>query len=285
MTTSQYIIDKFIEYFKGKGHILHSSAPLAPTETSTTMFNIAGMQQFINIFLGQKPIEHSRVITVQPCLRTNDLENVGKTARHHSFFHMLGNFSFGDYFKEEAILMAWEFLTQELKVSPEFMYFTVHEKDEESMEIWNKILQNKTVKINTNDNFWKSGKFGPCGYCSEIFIDTQQEKNLDLKFVQQEILNGSSRFLEIWNIVFIEYNETAQGLEKLSKRFIDTGMGLERITSVLDGSFHNYKTDCILPIVQEIDKDLNNIIASNIVADHLKSIVTLVGEGLSISNS
>ena len=287
MKTSDYVIEKFKNYFEKNDHYLHQYAPLAPTEQETTMFNIAGMQQFTDIFIGKKETKHKRIITIQPCLRVNDLENIGKTKRHHSFFEMLGNFSFGDYFKKEAINLAFEFLTKELNINKDYLYITVHHEDQETYDIWQEKMPNKIIKIESDDNFWRAGNFGPCGPCTEIFFDSERERfdserenNVNLNFVKTSIKNGEDRFLEIWNIVFMQYNSTVNGLEEIKNKCIDTGIGLERLVSVVDETFDNYKTDLIEPIVTEANKFVNNITHCKIIADHMRSIVFLIGEGL-----
>lgn len=279
--SSDLIKNKFINFFVEKGHFFHPHSPLAPSESDTTLFTIAGMKQFSDYFLGHKQSPYKRIVTCQPCLRTNDLENVGKTKRHHSFFEMLGNFTFGDYFKEDAINFAYEFLVKHLQIDFKFLYFTVFHTDLESYNIWcNLVGESRVLKMETDDNFWSAGNLGPCGPCTEIYFDTTMGKTRNLNDFKESILTGSDEFLEIWNLVFMEYEKTANGLVELKNKCVDTGMGLERITSVYEKVFDNYLTSSFKPIVEKINTEAENIIASKIITDHLKAIVFLLGEGL-----
>ena len=273
----------FIDFFVENGHKHYEHSALAPKDYDTTMFTIAGMKQFNDYFLG-KPIEDKKIVTCQPCLRTNDLDNVGKTTRHHSFFEMLGNFSFGAYFKEEAINLAFKFLTKILGIPIKNLYFTVYYKDLESFNIWNQKAPGRVIYIETDDNFWSSGEFGPCGPCTEIYFDTENEIPVSLEIIKQSILAGEGRFLEIWNIVFMEFNKKKDGIFNLETKCVDTGMGLERIASVMNKSFDNYSTSSISPIVEYAKQfNLDNF-SSRFIADHMKTIVFLLGEGLNPSN-
>lgn len=251
------IRSNFLNYFKKNGHEILPSSPLIPHNDPSLMFTNAGMNQFKNYFIGLEEPKFKRVATSQKCVRAggkhNDLENVGFTARHHTFFEMLGNFSFGDYFKEEAIFFAWEFLTKELKISADKLWITVYHNDEDAKKLWKKLTNfsdEKIISIATNDNFWSMGDTGPCGPCSEIFFDRGDK-----------IFGGppgskdqdGDRFTEIWNLVFMQFEKTADGaLKNLPKPCIDTGMGLERIASVMQNKNDNYEIDLFQNIINEI---------------------------------
>jgi alanyl-tRNA synthetase len=264
MLTANQIRSLFLEYFEKNGHKILKSAPLIPHNDPSLMFTNAGMNQFKNYFTGQETPKFNRVATSQKCVRAggkhNDLENVGHTARHHTFFEMLGNFSFGDYFKEEAINFAWEFLTKELKISAKKLLVTVYHNDEEAFNLWKKIANlpdEKIIKITTDDNFWSMGETGPCGPCSEIFFDHGEEIFGGPPGSKDE--NGD-RFTEIWNLVFMQFerskNENGKIIETpLPKPCIDTGMGLERITSVMQNVHDNYQIDSFQKIIKEIEKE------------------------------
>lgn len=252
------IRNNFLNYFKN-GHEILPSSPLIPHNDPSLMFTNAGMNQFKNYFIGLEEPKFKRVATSQKCVRAggkhNDLENVGFTARHHTFFEMLGNFSFGDYFKEEAIFFAWEFLTKELKISADKLWITVYHNDEDAKKLWKKLTNfsdEKIISIATNDNFWSMGDTGPCGPCSEIFFDRGDK-----------IFGGppgskdqdGDRFTEIWNLVFMQFEKTSDGvLKNLPKPCIDTGMGLERIASVMQNKNDNYEIDLFQNIIQKIQK-------------------------------
>lgn len=253
------IRNNFLNYFKKNGHEILPSSPLIPHNDPSLMFTNAGMNQFKNYFIGLEEPKFKRVATSQKCVRAggkhNDLENVGFTARHHTFFEMLGNFSFGDYFKEEAIFFAWEFLTKELKISADKLWITVYHNDEDAKKLWKKLTNfsdEKIISIATNDNFWSMGDTGPCGPCSEIFFDRGDK-----------IFGGppgskdqdGDRFTEIWNLVFMQFEKTSDGvLKNLPKPCIDTGMGLERIASVMQNKNDNYEIDLFQNIIQKIQK-------------------------------
>lgn len=259
MITTNEIRARFLDYFKKNGHEILASAPLVPHNDPTLMFTNAGMVPFKNYFTGVEKPPFKRAATSQKCVRAggkhNDLDNVGYTARHHTFFEMLGNFSFGDYFKEEAIFYAWNFLTKELKISPEKLLVTVYHTDNEAADLWKKIAglkDEKIIRIPTDDNFWSMGDTGPCGPCSEIFYDHGDK-----------IFGGppgskdqdGDRFIEIWNLVFMQFEKKAdKSMNPLPKPSIDTGMGLERITSVMQGVHDNYETDTFVNLINEIKK-------------------------------
>lgn len=285
MDSSKYIRRKFIQFFEKNNHKSHMHSPLAPSSYDTTMFTIAGMKQFTNYFLGKEQPPYENLCTIQPCIRLNDLQNVGKTKRHHTFFEMLGNFSFGGYFKENAIDLAFRFLTEELNIDVNYLYFTVHVTDQESYNIWKtKVPENKILFIDSDDNFWRSGPFGPCGPCTEIYFDTLKANSVDKSIIEKSIINGEDRFLEVWNIVFMEYDQQKDGLKPLKMKCVDTGMGLERITSVYDEVFHNFKTDLFKKIIHEISKENNNFSEAAMVADHMRAIVFLLNENLKPKN-
>jgi len=251
------IRSSFLNYFAKNSHQILPSSSLIPHNDPTLMFSNAGMNQFKNYFTGVEVAKYKRVATSQKCVRAggkhNDLDNVGFTARHHTFFEMLGNFSFGDYFKEEAIFYAWEFLTKELAINKNKLLVTVYYNDEEAKKFWKKIAQledDKIIAIDTDDNFWSMGEIGPCGPCSEIFYDHGDKifggppgsKNQD-----------GDRFIEIWNLVFMQFEKTKDGKKiNLPKPCIDTGMGLERIASVMQGKNDNYEIDLFENIIDGI---------------------------------
>lgn len=261
MLTTNQVRTKFLDYFAKNDHHIMPSSSLVPHNDPTLMFSNAGMNQFKNYFIGLEAPKYKRVATAQKCVRAggkhNDLDNVGHTARHHTFFEMLGNFSFGDYFKEEAILLAWNFLTKELEINQDKLLVTVYHNDEQAFELWKKIAgfkEEKIIRIATDDNFWSMGEVGPCGPCSEIFYDHGEKifggppgsKDAD-----------GDRFVEIWNLVFMQFERKAdKSMVALPKPCIDTGMGLERITSVIQGVNDNYQIDLFTNLIGEIKKFL-----------------------------
>ena len=293
--TVNSIRSKFIDYFSKNGHQIVSSSQLVPENDPSLLFTNAGMVQFKNTFTGVEERDYKRAVTSQKCLRAggkhNDLENVGRTARHHTFFEMLGNFSFGDYFKEQAIFHAWELLTKEFGLSKDKLLVTIYHTDKEAEILWKKISglsDDKIIKIKTNDNFWSMGDTGPCGPCSEIFYDHGAS-----------IVGGppgspnedGDRFIEIWNLVFMQYEQVSIDERiNLPKPSIDTGMGLERISAVLQNTHNNYKTDMMQNLVKAsseltgFDLSDKNIISHRVIADHLRSISFLIAEGVMPSN-
>ena len=289
------IRSKFIDYFKKNDHLEISSSSLIPENDPTLLFTNAGMVQFKNTFTGLESREYKRAVTSQKCLRAggkhNDLENVGKTARHHTFFEMLGNFSFGDYFKEKAIYQAWELLTKEYGLPKEKLLVTIFHNDLEAENLWKKIAglnDEKIIKIKTSDNFWSMGDTGPCGPCSEIFYDHGPSVSGGPPGSKDE---DGDRFIEIWNLVFMQYEQVSeQERVNLPKPSIDTGMGLERISAVLQNTHNNYETDMMKNLVEAsslvtgVDTNFDNIISHRVVADHLRSISFLIAEGLLPSN-
>jgi alanyl-tRNA synthetase len=246
----------FINYFKKHGHTPVASSSLIPENDPTLLFANAGMNQFKNVFLGVEQRDYKRAVSSQKCVRAggkhNDLENVGFTARHHTFFEMLGNFSFGDYFKKDAIHFAWEFLTKDLGIPKEKLYVTVFETDDEAADIWHQqegVPKDRIFRLGEKDNFWRMGDTGPCGPCSEIFYD-HGPKAGKIADPFQGIVSGEDRYIEIWNLVFMQYYEKAPGqLELLPKPSVDTGSGLERVVAALQGKFNNYDTDLFRPMI------------------------------------
>ena len=289
------IRSKFIEYFKKNDHFEVSSSNLIPESDPTLLFTNAGMVQFKNTFTGLETRKYKRAVTSQKCLRAggkhNDLENVGKTARHHTFFEMLGNFSFGDYFKEKAIYQAWELLTKEYGLPKDKLLVTIFHTDDEAQNLWKKISglnDDKIIKIKTNDNFWSMGDTGPCGPCSEIFYDHGPSVFGGPPGSNDE---DGDRFIEIWNLVFMQYEQISENERiNLPKPSIDTGMGLERISAVLQNTHNNYEIDMMKNLVEASSLitgiDINNetIVSHRVVADHLRSISFLIAEGLLPSN-
>ena len=251
----------FLDYFKTESHEVVASSPLVPLNDPTLLFANAGMVPFKNYFTGQEAIPEKwvgpRTVSSQKCVRAggkhNDLDNVGYTARHHTFFEMLGNFSFGDYFKEEAIYYAWNFLTKELLINPNKLLITIYYNDDEAHSLWKKITNfndDKIIRIKTDDNFWSMGETGPCGPCSEIFYD--HGPNIKGGIPGSKDQDGD-RYIEIWNLVFMQYNKNKdKKIENLPKPSIDTGMGLERITSVMQGVCDNYEIDIFQNIINDI---------------------------------
>ncbi len=273
------IRERFVKFFLSNEHEQVSSSPLIPEHDPTLMFTNAGMVQFKNIFTGAQKTGMKRAVSSQKCLRAggkhNDLENVGYTTRHHTFFEMLGNFSFGDYFKETAIEFAWKFITQELSLDKNRLSITVYHTDDEAYEIWRKISgfsSDKIIRIATDDNFWSMGSTGPCGPCSEIFYDHVSPN-----------LHEDDRIVEIWNLVFMEFNKDEEGnLQKLPKKCIDTGMGLERIAAVMQNVHDNYDIDLFSALIdksQEYCGRTENKVAHKIIADHLRAAAFLIAEG------
>ncbi len=283
------IRNEFLQFFHNKGHAVYPSMPLVPND-ATLLFTNAGMVQFKDIFTGIVPRPSvPRAASSQLCMRAggkhNDLENVGYTARHHTLFEMLGNFSFGDYFKEEAILFAWEFVTKNLGFKPKDLYISVHEKDDEAVKLWGKFVPvDRIKKMGDKDNFWQMGDSGPCGPCSEIYID-QGEKHF--KGSEDYFGGEGDRFLEIWNLVFMQYERSNDGvLSPLPKPSIDTGMGLERVQALLEHKLNNFDSSLFAPLMEEISKLTGLDYASEfqpsfrVVADHARAVAFLLAQGV-----
>ncbi len=283
------IRNEFLQFFHNKGHAVYPSMPLVPND-ATLLFTNAGMVQFKDIFTGIVPRPSvPRAASSQLCMRAggkhNDLENVGYTARHHTLFEMLGNFSFGDYFKEEAILFAWEFVTKNLGFKPKDLYISVHEKDDEAVKLWEKFVPfDRIKKMGDKDNFWQMGDSGPCGPCSEIYID-QGEKHF--KGSEDYFGGEGDRFLEIWNLVFMQYERSNDGvLSPLPKPSIDTGMGLERVQALLEHKLNNFDSSLFAPLMEEISELTGLDYASEfqpsfrVVADHARAVAFLLAQGV-----
>ena len=296
--TGNEIRESFLSFFEKKGHTRVKSASIIPETDPTLLFVNAGMVPFKNVFLGVEKRPYKRATSCQKVFRVsgkhNDLDNVGYTPRHHTFFEMLGNFSFGDYFKEEAIQFAWEYLTEVLKIPENKLLVSVFEEDEEAYRIWNKVIglpEEKIHRLGVEDNFWSMGETGPCGPCSEIYYDRGE------KFGNPQLGSPEdNRYLEVWNLVFMQYNRDETGkLTPLPHPNIDTGMGLERIASVLQGVSSNYETDLFMPVIQFAEevsgREYNpespkskDTIAMRVIADHLRAITFLISDGVFPSN-
>lgn len=285
--------EAFLAFFESKQHERVESSPLVPDD-ATLLFTNAGMVPFKSIFTGDIPVPaNPRATSAQTCLRAggkhNDLENVGHTARHHTFFEMLGNFSFGDYFKEEAIAHAWEFITEVMKLPVEKLWVTVHESDDEAEAIWKKhIAADRIVRLGDKDNFWQMGDTGPCGPCSEIFIDQGAEH---FNGPEDYMGGDGDRFLEIWNLVFMQYERNAKGeLKSLPKPSIDTGMGLERAAAVLEGVRSNYDSSLFMPIIKKVEALIGKPYtyptgaSYRVIADHIRTVMFLLSQGVNFSN-
>ena len=277
----------FLDFFNSKNHEVVASSSLVPSNDETLLFTNAGMVQFKDVFLGTETKNFKRAATSQRCIRAggkhNDLENVGYTLRHHTFFEMLGNFSFGDYFKEDAIKFAWEFLTEELKLDKEKLWITVYKDDDEAEEIWKNIIgidPGRIARLGDDDNFWSMGDTGPCGPCSEIFYD--HGEHIDGTPPGAEGDEGD-RFIEIWNLVFMQFNRDESGkMEPLPKPSVDTGMGLERIAAVLQSVNSNYETDVFKDLINASEKILGSegSTSHKVIADHIRSSVFLISDGV-----
>ncbi len=288
----------FLDYFNQRGHKVVPSSSLVPKNDPTLLFTNAGMVQFKSVFLGEDVRDYKRAVTSQKCVRAggkhNDLENVGHTARHHTFFEMLGNFSFGDYFKKDAIAYAWEFLTRHVNLPKEKLWVTIYKDDDEAFELWQKVAgvkPDRIVRLGEKDNFWAMGDTGPCGPCSEIIIDQGEEISCGKPGCA--VGCDCDRYLEIWNLVFMQYNRDETGkLTPLPKPSIDTGMGLERLASVVQKVKTNFETDLFQSIIREIaslagvpyHKDEQTDISYQVCADHLRAMTFLISDGVLPSN-
>lgn len=287
------IREEFLRFFESKKHQRVASAPLVPDD-ATLLFNNAGMVPFKSIFTGEVPIpQNPRATSCQTCIRAggkhNDLENVGYTARHHTFFEMLGNFSFGDYFKSDAIDYAWEFVTEVLKFPKEKLWVTVHESDDEAELLWQRhVAKNRIMRLGDKDNFWQMGDTGPCGPCSEIFYDQGAEH---FNGPEDYMGGDGDRFLEIWNLVFMQYERSSDGkLTPLPKPSIDTGMGLERVTAIKEGATSNYSSSLFMPIIRKVEELIGKEYvyqsgaSYRVIADHIRTVVFLLSQGVNFSN-
>jgi len=294
MQSANDIRKTFLDYFGKNGHEIVDSSPLVPRNDPTLMFTNAGMVQFKNVFTGLEHRDYVRATTSQKCVRAggkhNDLENVGFTARHHTFFEMLGNFSFGDYFKEEAIELAWNLITKEFGLPKDKLLVTVYHEDDQAFDLWKKIAglsDDKIIRIPTSDNFWSMGETGPCGPCSEIFFDHGDHIWGGPPGSAEE---DGDRFIEIWNLVFMQYEQTPDERMNLPKPSIDTGMGLERISAVLQGTHDNYNVDLLRKLIEasahhtSSDPDGGFNTSHRVIADHLRSCSFLLADGVLPSN-
>mgnify|MGYP001396614053 FL=1 len=293
--TLNEIRSAFLKYFEKNDHKIVESSNLVPNNDPTLMFANSGMVQFKNVFTGLEKRDYKRATTSQKCVRAggkhNDLENVGYTPRHHTFFEMLGNFSFGDYFKERAIKLAWDLVTKDFGLNKNRLYFTVFNEDEEAFKLWKKITglgEDKIIKISTSDNFWSMGETGPCGPCSEIFYDHGDHLKGGLPGTKDQ---DGDRYIEIWNLVFMQFEQVSKDKRiNLPKPSVDTGMGLERITALLQGTHDNYETDHFKKLINSISEavkikpDQKNVSSFRVIADHLRASSFLIAEGVLPSN-
>ncbi|MEW6016002.1 MAG: alanine--tRNA ligase, partial [Candidatus Zixiibacteriota bacterium] len=297
---SHEIRQSFVEYFKGKDHKELPSSPVIPFDDPTILFTNAGMNQFKDIFTGKKKAEYKRAVTVQKCMRAggkhNDLENVGRTGRHHTFFEMLGNFSFGDYFKEEAITYGWDWVTRVLKLPVDRLYATVYEEDNEAFRLWEKIapeLKNgRILRFGKKDNYWSMGDVGPNGPCSEIHFDRGKSAAADCGKPTCTVNCDCERYVEIWNLVFMQFNTRPDGaIETLPRPSVDTGAGLERITTIMQNVPSNYETDVFREILVDISRlsgknyspDASGV-SHRVIADHLRALTFCIADGAGLSN-
>ena len=293
--TLNEIRNSFLKYFEKNQHRIIESSNLVPNNDPTLMFANSGMVQFKNVFTGLEKRDYKRATTSQKCVRAggkhNDLENVGYTPRHHTFFEMLGNFSFGDYFKDVAIELAWNLITKEFGLDKNRLYFTVFNEDEEALNLWKKITgfgNDRIIKISTTDNFWSMGETGPCGPCSEIFYDHGDHLKGGLPGTKDQ---DGNRYIEIWNLVFMQFEQLTKDKRiNLPKPSVDTGMGLERVTALLQGTHDNYETDHFRKLIESISEatkkkpDEKNISSFRVIADHLRASSFLISEGVLPSN-
>ena len=298
--TGHQIRQQFLDFFAARGHRIVRSSSLVPANDPTLLFTNAGMNQFKDIFLGQETRDYKRATTSQKCVRAggkhNDLENVGFTRRHHTFFEMLGNFSFGDYFKADAIEFAWDLITKDYAMPKERLYVTVFREDDEAEELWQKVTgipKSRIFRLDEKDNFWQMGDTGPCGPCSEIHFDLGPDAAEPGHEHEEFPLDGGGRFVEIWNLVFMQFDRAAGGImSRLPKPSIDTGMGLERVAAILQGKITNYDCDLLAPIVAKAGElikvtpgeDPKKDAALRISADHARAAAFLIHDGIVPSN-
>ena len=300
IVTGNEIRQRFLDFFQARGHRIVRSSSLVPANDPTLLFNNAGMNQFKEVFTGLEKRDYVRATTSQKCVRAggkhNDLENVGYTRRHHTFFEMLGNFSFGDYFKAEAIAFAWDLITKEYGIPADRLYVTVFREDDEAERLWQEVAgvpKSRIFRLDEKDNFWQMGDTGPCGPCSEIHYDLGPEGAEPGREHEEFPLDGGGRFVEIWNLVFMQFNRDSSGtLTPLPRPSIDTGMGLERIAAVLQGKLTNYETDLIRPIMDKAGELFGTPYGANdrtdtvlrINADHARATAFLIHDGILPSN-
>ncbi|MBC8525599.1 MAG: alanine--tRNA ligase [Candidatus Cloacimonetes bacterium] len=299
MLSSNEIRKQFIKFFADKGHEVVPSAPLVPLDDPTLLFTNAGMNQFKDLFVGKGKRDYVRAVNSQKCLRAggkhNDLEEVGKDDYHHTFFEMLGNWSFGDYYKKDAIKWAWELLTEVWQIPKDKLYATVHHNDDESFQLWqevNDIDKDRILKFGDKDNFWEMADTGPCGPCSEIHYDRglQHCQKIEDKNHKCEINGGCGRFVEIWNLVFIQYNRLEDGeLVDLPQKHVDTGAGFERLVAILQNKSSNYETDLFMPIIKHLETLSNTKFEENkpafrVISDHIRALTFAIADGVLPSN-
>jgi alanyl-tRNA synthetase len=299
--TAAEIRQRFLSYFERQGHMVRPSSSLVPQDDPTLLFTNAGMVQFKRVFLGEESLPFKRAATSQKCLRVsgkhNDLEEVGVTTRHHTFFEMLGNFSFGDYFKRDAIAFAWELLTKEFGIPRERLWATVHYSDDEAFDLWREIAglpESRVLRLGDKDNFWQMGETGPCGPCSELHVDLRPEatRGTEVTAAEFEVAGEAGEFLEVWNLVFMQYDRGADGeLTPLPAPSIDTGAGLERLASVLQGVASNYETDLFTPLIARAEQVVGvpydpgaGGVSYRVLADHARSVAFLLSDGVFPSN-
>ncbi|MCK5391693.1 MAG: alanine--tRNA ligase [Deltaproteobacteria bacterium] len=296
--TGSEVRELFLKYFEDNNHTIIRSSSLIPKNDATLLFTNAGMVQFKDTFLGLEKRSYNRATSSQKCVRAggkhNDLENVGHTSRHHTFFEMLGNFSFGDYFKKEAIEFGWKLLTEVYKIPVEKLWVTVFEEDDEASELWQKVIglpQDRVLRMGEKDNFWSMGDTGPCGPCSEILIDQGEEFSCGKKTCEPGC--DCDRYLELWNLVFMQYDRDSSGkMTPLPNPSIDTGMGLERITAVLQGVKSNYETDLLRGVISNVEEisgktygeDADSDVSMRVIADHARAVTFLISDGVFPSN-
>ncbi|MCY3548390.1 MAG: alanine--tRNA ligase [Gemmatimonadetes bacterium] len=299
---SPEIRSRFLEFFRNHGHEVRPSSSLVPANDPTLLFTNAGMVQFKSAFLGTEDLSFARAVTSQKCVRAggkhNDLEEVGRTARHHTFFEMLGNFSFGDYFKREAIRYAWDFLTVEMGLEVDRLFVTVHHTDDEAAELWTEVAgvhPERIYRLGDKDNFWQMADTGPCGPCSEVHYDMRprKERGIVLPKGEFEVRGEAGEFLELWNLVFMQFDRDENGVQHpLPAPSIDTGLGLERLASVMQGVGSNYHTDLFLPLIDEVGsvvgrpyaKDTEEGVSFRVLADHARAVAFLLADGVFPSN-
>src|SRR5579872_4472413 len=298
--TGNEIRQKFLEFFAARGHRIVRSSSLVPGNDPTLLFTNAGMNQFKDVFTGMEKRDYTRATTAQKCVRAggkhNDLENVGYTRRHHTFFEMMGNFSFGDYFKADAIAFAWDLVTKDYGMPKDKLYITVFREDDEAENLWQSVAgvpKERIVRLDEKDNFWQMGETGPCGPCSEIHYDLGPEAAEPGREQEQFPLDGGGRFVEIWNLVFMQFDRSLDGtMTPLPHPSIDTGLGLERVAAVLQGKLSNYDTDLLRPIVDKAaelfkvsygqDQRTDTVLRIN--ADHSRASAFLITDGVLPSN-
>ena len=298
LMTASEIRRRFLEFFAERSHAIRPSSSLVPQDDPTLLFTNAGMVQFKRAFLGLETLPFHRAVTSQKCVRAggkhNDLEQVGETARHHTFFEMLGNFSFGDYFKREAIRYGWDFLTEDLGIDPDRLWVTVHHTDDDAADLWQEVVglpPERIYRLGDKDNFWQMADTGPCGPCSEIHYDARPEGERGVVLSVEDFEEAGERgdFLELWNLVFMQFDRDEEGnLHPLPAPSIDTGAGLERLAAVLQDVDSNYHTDLFLPLLERAgevvgrpyDPASEEAVSYRVLADHARAVAFLLAAGL-----